>query len=56
MLNSNGKRSLKIGVAPTMCLIKISMKNDACKEETVLSRTVGSEEHAQRAYECGIKK
>ena len=50
------KMLIEIGACPTTHVSEISIENGTCKEETTLSRTVGSKEYIQHAHECEMKK
>ena len=54
--DDNGKHTLKIGSAPTMCLSKFSMENDAHKEDEHMRRIVGSTEDINYVHEYQMKK
>ena len=54
--DNNGKHTLKIGVAPTAYLRKISMVNDAHKEDERTYRIVGSAEDISHTHEHQMKK
>ena len=54
--DDNGKHTLMVGAAPTMCSCKFAMENDAYKEEKSLCRTVGSMEDTQHTHEHQLNK